>query len=161
MPSSQIKRAAFLDVYSRQADTVYRVCYSFMKNRTDTEDMVQETFLKLLSTGKEFENQRHERAWLIVTASNLCKDNLKKLWRKNENLDDHPELTERTRQEDGVLDAILRLPEEYKDAVYLYYYEGFTTVEIARYLNCPEATVRSRLMRARKKLQIMLGGGGK
>ena len=161
MPSLQTNKSAFLKVYSRQADTVYRVCYSFMKNRADAEDMVQETFLKLLSTGKEFENQRHERAWLIVTASNLCKDNLKKLWRKIENLDDHPELAERTRQEDGVLEAILQLPEDYKDAVYLYYYEGFTTVEIARYLNCPEATVRSRLMRARKKLQILLGGGEK
>lgn len=159
MTSAKMNKAEFLDVYSRQADTVYRVCYSFMRNKSDTEDLVQETFLKLLTTGKIFENQRHERAWLIVTASNLCKDSLKKWWRKTENLEDFQELAAEERQDDVVLEAILRLPNDYKDAVYMYYYEGYTTAEIARHLHCPEATVRSRLMRAKKKLQILLGGG--
>ncbi len=161
MPTTQTEKQRFLEIYSRQVDTVYRVCYSFMKNKSDAEDLVQETFLKLLSTKKTFENERYERAWLIVTASNLCKDALKKWWRKNENLDDFPYLTAEPTQEDGVLEAVLQLPEEYKDAVYMYYYEGYTTVEMARYLNCPESTVRSRLMRAKKKLQILLGGGSK
>ncbi len=159
MPSPQREKAKFLEVYSRQVDTVYRVCYSFMKNRADTEDMVQETFLRLLSTGKVFENERHERAWLIVTASNLCKDTLKKWWRRHENLEDYADRIPWEPQEDSVLEMLLRLPEEYKDAVYLYYYEGYTTVEIAAMLKAPEATVRSRLMRAKKKLQVMLGGG--
>ena len=79
VPSVRSEKQQFVEVYSRQVDTVYRVCYSFMKNKADTEDLVQETFLKLLSTKKEFENERHERAWLIVTASNLCKDTLKNL----------------------------------------------------------------------------------
>ena len=161
MPAMNNKKAVFLEVYSRQADTVYRVCYSFMRNKADTEDLVQETFLKLLSTGKTFENERHERAWLIVTASNLCKDSLKKWWRKNENIEDFHHLAAEERQEDGILEAILQLSDDYKDAVYMYYYEGFTTAEIAEHLNCPEATVRSRLLRAKKKLQILLGGGGK
>ena len=55
----------------------------------------------------------------------------------------------------------MQLSDDYKDAVYMYYYEGFTTAEIAGHLGCPEATVRSRLLRAKKKLQILLGGGGK
>ena len=158
MPSSRTQKAYFMEVYSRQVDTVYRVCYSFMKNRSDTEDLVQETFLKLLSTNQKFENERHEKAWLIVTASNLCKDSLKKWWRKNENIEDFLGLAEEPKQEDDILEVILQLPEDYKDAVYMYYYEGYTTVEIARHLGCPEATVRSRLMRAKKKLQVMLGG---
>ena len=54
--------------------------------------MVQETFLRLIASGKAFENQRHEKAWLIVTASNLCKDQLKRLYRTDEDLDDHAEL---------------------------------------------------------------------
>ena len=161
MSSTQTKKAAFLEVYSRQVDTVYRVCYSFMKNRQDTEDMVQDTFLKLLSTGKKFENDRHEKAWLIVTASNLCRDNLKKQWRKNENLEDYQNIPAQIKQEDGILEVILQLPADYKEAVYLYYYEGYSTVEIARYLGCPESTIRSRLMRAKRRLQILLGGGEK
>ena len=161
MPSVKTRKAEFIEVYSRQVDTVYRVCYSFMKNKADTEDLVQETFLKLLSTKKEFENERHERAWLIVTASNLCKDSLKKIWRKHENIEDFLDLAEEPKQEDGILDCILRLPPDFKDAGYMYYYEGYTTVEIAQHLRCPEATVRSRLMRARNKLQSMMGGGAK
>ena len=161
MPAVKNKKAVFLEVYSRQADTVYRVCYSFMRNKADTEDLVQETFLKLLSTKKEFENERHERAWLIVTASNLCKDSLKKLWRKHENIEDFLDLAEEPKQADSILDMILRLPPDAKDAVYMYYYEGYTTAEIATHLHCPEATVRSRLMRARNKLQSMMGGGAK
>lgn len=158
MPSRHNARAEFVATYNRQVDTVYRVCYSFMKNKADTEDMVQETFLRLLSTGKEFESERHEKAWLIVTASNLCKDALKKWWRKSENIDDYLDIAEEPKQEDGVLEIILQLPNDYKDAVYMYYYEGYSTVEIAQHLKCPEATVRSRLSRARSKLQSMMGG---
>jgi len=161
MPSPKTASSQFLQVYNRQVDTVYRVCYSFMKNPADTEDMVQETFLRLLSTKKTFENERHEKAWLIVTASNLCKDTLKKWWRKNENIDDFLNIPAQQPQEDGVLEIILQLPEDYKEAVYMYYYEGYTTVEIARHLGCPESTVRSRLLRAKRKLETMMGGGAK
>lgn len=161
MPSPYISRKEFVEVYYRHVDTVYRVCYSFMKNKADTEDMVQETFLRLLSAKKTFENERHEKAWLIVTASNVCKDTLKKWWRKNENIEDFLDIAEQPKQEDSLLDVILQLPPDYKDAVYMYYYEGYTTVEIADYLHCPESTVRSRLLRAKKKLQVMLGGAAR
>jgi len=161
MPSLRTADREFLQIYSRQVDTVYRVCYSFMKNKADTEDMVQETFLRLLTTGKWFENERHERAWLIVTASNLCKDSLKKWWRKNQSIDELPEIAQEPRQEDRVLECIMSLPNDYKDAVYMYYYEGYSTAEIAGHLKCPEATVRSRLSRARRQLQTMMGGAGK
>ena len=160
MGGTKQTQAWFLNIYSRQADTVYRVCYSFMKNRSDTEDMVQETFLRLLASRPRFQNERHEKAWLIVTASNLCKDNLKKLWRSHENIDDYPDLAA-PKQEDHILDIILQLPDDYKDAVYMYYYEGYTTAEIAAHVGAPEATVRSRLSRARQKLQSMMGGGAK
>ena len=161
MPRKQSTRTDFMAIYHRQVDTVYRICYSFMKSKADAEDMVQETFLRLLSTEKQFENERHERAWLIVTASNLCKDSLRKWWRKNEDIDDYRELVGEERQEDAVLSYILALPVEYKDAVYLYYYEGYSTAEIAQVCRCPESTVRSRLSRARKQLKTMMGGGQK
>lgn len=159
MPSLLRTNREFTEIYNRHVDTVYRVCYSFMKNPAEAEDMVQDTFLRLLSTGKRFENERHEKAWLIVTASNLCKDSLKKWWRRNENIDDYASLPQSGGDRDNtVLEAILALQTDYKTAVYLYYYEGYTTAEIAAHLNCPEATVRSRLSRARKQLRSMLGG---
>ena len=147
------------EIYHRQVDTVYRICYSFMKNKPEAEDMVQETFLRLIASGKTFENQRHEKAWLIVTASNLCKDQLKRLYRNDEDLDDHTELAgDPGPKENPVLEAILHLPSDYKTVVYLYYYEGYSTGESAKFLRCPQPTVRTRLTRARKQLKSMLGG---
>ena len=149
------------EIYRRHADTVYRVCFSFMKNPADTEDMVQETFLRLLSSGKAFSSREHEKAWLIVTAANACKDALKRWWRRSEDLsscrcvaEDAPFAI------DGVLGAILALPPDYKEAVYLYYYEGYTTPEVAKILHRPQSTVRSRLARARKLLEKTCKGGG-
>lgn len=152
MPPSLCTDEELTDIYRRQVDTVYRVCYSYMKNPTDTEDLVQETFLKLLASGKRFNDQGHERAWLIVTASNACKDALKHWWRKRESIDAY-QAVDAPFEIDGLLSAILALPEKYKDAVYLHYCEGYSTPEIARLLHCPQSTVRNRLSRARKMLE--------
>ena len=157
MPSLMRANQNFQSIYDRQVDTVYRVCYSFMKHHADAEDLTQETFLKLLSSGKQFENERHEKAWLIVTASNLCKDALRKWWRRWEEIGQFEGIADEER-DCTVYEAILRLKKDYKTVVYMFYYEGYTTAEIAQYLNCPESTVRSRLKRARSQLKTMLGG---
>ena len=159
MPALQRTGKEITEIYNRQVDTVYRICFSFMKNTQDTEDMVQETFLRLIKSGVGFVSEEHEKAWLIVTASNLCRDSLKKWWRRTEDIDDPSlNLKQPTFEIDAVLDAILKLPADQKTAVYMYYYEGYSTADIAAYLRCPEATVRSRLSRARKTLKRKLGG---
>lgn len=159
MPSLLRTDKEIAEIYNRHVDTVYCVCYSFMKNRPETEDMVQETFLRLITSGKVFESQRHEKAWLIVTASNVCKDSLKKRWRKDESIDACPSLPPQAAQGHGdVLEAVLGLPPNYKTAVYMFYYEGYSTSEIAAALRCPQATVRTRLARAKKLLKNALGG---
>ena len=143
------------DIYRRYVDILYRVAYSFMKNSADAEDMVQETFIRLLRSGTSFASEQHEKAWLIVTVSNLCKSALRSPWQRREALD---AITEPSTVEDAPLDAVLALPEDYKLPVYLFYYEGYPTAEIARMLGVAPATVRSRLNRARKKLKLTLGG---
>lgn len=159
MPALQRTGKEITEIYNRQVDTVYRICFSFMKNTTDTEDMVQETFLKLLSSGVSFVSEEHEKAWLIVTASNLCKDTLKKWWRRTEDVDNPAlGLKQPPFEIDEVLTAILKLPADQKTVVYMYYYEGYSTADIAGFLRCPRATVRSRLSRARKALKHKLGG---
>lgn len=159
MPSLLRTDKEIIAIYDRHVDTVYRICYSYMKNVPETEDMVQETFLRLIASGKAFENERHEKAWLIVTASNLCKDSLKKWWRRNESIEDNPSLAAADSPENReVLEALLQLPKDYKTVVYMFYYEGYSTEEIASCLNVPNGTVRSRLARARSKLKTILGG---
>lgn len=159
MPTLQRTGKEITEIYNRQVDTVYRICFSFMKNIPDTEDMVQETFLRLMNSGVSFVSEDHEKAWLIVTASNLCRDTLKKWWRKTVDIEDLSlGLQQPPFEIDHILDAILKLPAEQKTAVYMYYYEGYSASDIAAYLRCPEATVRSRLSRARKTLKRKLGG---
>ena len=159
MPALQRTGKEITEIYNRQVDTVYRICFSFMKNTADTEDMVQETFLRLLGSGVGFVSEEHEKAWLIVTASNLCKDTLKKWWRRTEDIDDPAlGLQQPPFEIDELLDAIMKLPADQKTAVYMHYYEGYSTAEIAAHLRCPHATVRSRLARARKTLKHKLGG---
>lgn len=154
MASSLRTDEELVEIYNRHVDTVYRVCFSFMKNAADTEDMVQETFLKLISCKKRFTSEEHEKAWLIVTASNTCKDELRRFKRKLQYIGAclKPENSGRTGEED-MSELILSLPPRYKEVVYLYYYEGYQTSEIAKMLHCPASTVRNQLSRARKLLK--------
>ena len=136
-----------------------RIAMTRLSSPADAEDVVQEVFLKLLTTRPHFRDLEHEKAWLIVTVSNLCKSALRSPWRRREDLD---ALSEQPTTEDAApdetLQAVLALPDDYKLPVYLYYYEGYPTADIARMLKVAPATVRSRLNRARKKLKLTLGG---
>ena len=80
------------EIYMRHCKTVYRVCFAFMKDPADTEDAVQDTFFRLIKSGPAFENEEHEKAWLIRTASNICKNMLRHWWRRRENIDDFHDL---------------------------------------------------------------------
>lgn len=154
MASSLRTDEEFVEIYNRHVDTVYRVCFSFMKNAADTEDMVQETFLKLISCKKKFTSKEHEKAWLIVTASNTCKDELRRFRRRLQYISAclKPEDGGRMGDE-GMSELLCSLPPKYKEVVYLHYYEGYQASEIAVMLHCPASTVRNRLSRARKLLQ--------
>lgn len=148
---------SFETIYRRNAEMVYRLCFSYLKTRSDAEDAAQTTFLKLLGTGKTFASTEHEKAWLIVTATNVCRNALRHWWRRRDSLDAcepaaAPEVPE-TRE---LFDAILALPPRCKTVVYLYYYEGYRTEEIARMLGRPVSTVRNQLSEARKKLKTRL-----
>lgn len=146
------------EIYERHRLTVYRVCFAYMKNPMDTEDAVQETFFRLISKSPRLESVEHEKAWLIRTATNICKDELKHWWRKHENIDDHLELqTEDTIKIDDVFQAVMELPDKYKTVIYLYYYEGYDSAEIAGILRKPKSTIRNHLHEARNLLKERLG----
>lgn len=146
------------EIYLRHSKTVYRVCFAYMKNQNDTEDAVEETFYRMITKAPEFSSEEHEKAWLIRTATNICLDILKSWQRKNENIDDyiHIEVYDNTGT-DEVLRAVTDLPEKYKTVVYLYYYEGYTSAEIAEILQKPKSTVRNYLHEARKILRERIG----
>ena len=154
MDSSLFVDEEIAKIYNRQYNTVYHICFSFMKNAVDAEDMVQETFLKLISSKKQFESEEHEKAWLIVTASNTCKDELRRWKRRLENIKSlFQQENVVQKEDDSILEWVMTLPVKYKQVIYLYYYEGYRTSEIAGMLHCSESTVRNQLLRGRKILK--------
>ncbi|MGL5173167.1 MAG: RNA polymerase sigma factor, partial [Olsenella sp.] len=114
--------------------------------------------LRLLRSGASFESDEHEKAWLIRVSANLCKDVLKASVRKNVPLDAIPEPEAKPQEYDATLDVVLSLDEKYKDVVYLYYYEGWSTDQISGALGKPSSTIRSYLSEARALLRERLGG---
>ena len=143
-------------IYERHADMVWRVCYSFMRNHADAQDMLQETFVRLIRSDVRFTDTAHEKAWLIVTASNLCKNALRHPERIPEDIDSIRGLPPPPPADSSLMEAILSLPPLYKDVIYLYYYEGYSTEEIGAMTGTPPATIRSRLARARALLKQKL-----
>ncbi|HEY8421406.1 MAG TPA: RNA polymerase sigma factor [Thermoclostridium sp.] len=160
MKSSLLRTSEeLLQIYNRHVDTVYRICYMFMKNESDAEDMVQNTFIRLMKDRTVFQSEEHEKAWLIRTATNLCKDHFRHWWSKTVSINHVPEEeVEQPFLSDNILEKVMALPSKYKTAVYLYYYEGYSTVEIAEILKKDPSTIRGYLHNGRKLLKMEMAG---
>jgi len=146
--------------YERHWKYVYKVCYTYMKTEAEAEDCTEDVFVKVFKGDFAFENEEHERKWLIITACNLCKDRLKSYSRKNTVSIDEIEEPEAPQVTDyrEVQEAVRKLPEKYKQVVWMFYYDGYSTEEIAKVLERPPSTIRNQLSDARKLLKKTLGG---
>ena len=144
----------------RYADLVRRVCMIHLKNHADTEDIFQTVFLKYVTGTTEFESEEHGKAWFIRVTINACKDLLRSFFRsRTVSLDDLLEQPDQVPEDHReVLEAVLALPDKYRDVVYLHYYEGYTAPEIGTILHKNPTTVYTLLTRARDELRQMLGG---
>lgn len=142
------------------ADTVKRLCAVHLKNQADTEDIFQTVFLKYALCTAVFQNEEYEKAWFIRVTINACKDLLKSFFRKNTvPLDGIPIGEEKDIVEKSdVLNAVLSLPQKYREVVYLHYYEGYTAKQIGEILKKRENTVYTLLNRAKGLLKDRLGG---
>lgn len=154
----QVRQA--MDEYG---DMVWRVCMVHLKNTADSEDILQNVFLKYALHNAPFESPEHEKAWILRVAINACRDLLRNVFRSRtvpleevfqEQAQEVPE------EHRDLLRAVLTLPPQYKDAVYLYYYEGYKAAEIGKILRKNVNTVYSLLERARGLLKKRLAEGG-
>ena len=144
-----------VDTYS---DLILRLSYTYLKSTQDGEDICQTVLLKLLTGDETFDSPVHEKAWVIRATINACKDELRAFRRKAVPLDALAEAPAPEPPRSEVLDAVMALPEKYRTAIYLFYYEGYTAKEIAALTGRSEATVSAHLSRGRKKLRTILGG---
>ncbi len=141
------------------SDNLFRIAMHYMKNPADAQDIVQQTFLKLVEKSINFENADHEKAWLIRVCINLCKDSLKSSWRKKVTpLDSIPLPSDTYEISDStpILNHIRQLSPNHRAAIYMFYYEDLPVSEIARIMGAKQNTVLSWLRRGRKTLEKMI-----
>ena len=138
-------------------DVVYRVSLSYCKNKSDAEDVVQNTFVKLLKTDTEFVDDEHIRKWLVKVAVNECKNISKSFWYRNITSFDELEKESKYTQSDEkeLFEDVMKLPKKYSVVLHLYYYEGYSVKEIAQILEVSESYVQTQLLMqeiSRKKI---------
>ncbi|MDO4269580.1 MAG: sigma-70 family RNA polymerase sigma factor [Eubacteriales bacterium] len=155
----QIDRAEAERLVETYSDLILRLSYTYLKSTHDAEDICQTVFLKLLTSGQTFESPAHEKAWIIRASANACKDALRSVFRrKTVGLEAAAQASAPETPDSAVLEAVAALPEKYREAIYLYYYEGYSVREIASMLGRSEAAVTAHLSRGRQKLRTTLGG---
>ena len=152
-----------LDTYSTM---LIRLCYSYVKNMHDAEDMAQDTFCELIKRKPKFESTEHEKAWLMRTAVNKCKNYLRSGWvSKTVPLEDNLSAPELVREDSGLDDtarevfkAVMELPEKYRTVIHMFYYNELSINEIAHIKHISASTVGTHLARGRALLKNKLGG---
>lgn len=152
-----MNRQELEQAFEKYADTVYRVCMTYLGSPADCEDAVQEVFLRLLDKQPEFRSESEERGWLIVTACNWCKTQLRRRKRHPQvNSDTVPEQPSWDSSDAELLELIQSLPENCRQVVYMHCCEGYSLAEIAKLSGMNASTVRSRWFYARKRLKAVL-----
>jgi RNA polymerase sigma-70 factor (ECF subfamily) len=142
------------DMYDRNIDMLYRITYTYFKgDKSKVEDAIQDLFLKVIDKNIRFDSLEHEKAWFIVAVRNISKNMLKRKWNEEIELDID---VSKEDNKDNTIDLVMQLPNEYKLPIYLFYYENYSCIEIAKMMDIPENTVYSYLSRGRKKLKIMI-----
>lgn len=139
-------------------DTVLRVAVNSCKSYADAEDVTQEVFFKLLNRSEAFEDDDHARKWLIRVTVNTAHDLWRSSWYQRtvplEKLPEEPTFS--TEDKSELFLAVQDLPVKFRQVIHLFYYEDYSTAEIAEILGIKEGAVRTRLLRARRRLKDAL-----
>jgi len=143
-----------IDLYS---SSLLKLAAAYLKNPSSAEDVVQEVFINFNKIRPVFENKEHEKAWFIRVTINKCKNEKRKKFYQWFSLDETLIATE-SKSNTDLLIAVWSLEVKYRLPIHLFYYEGYSMKEIAHILNEKEATIGTRLKRAREKLKANLGG---
>lgn len=144
--------------YNEYGNMLYKIAFLYLGNASDTEDVLQDVFTKYLCGEYKFKNTEHEKAWFIRVTQNKCLDYLKKSGRKNECIEDVSATAtyKNNDMEQDVISKVIALPEKYKSAIILFYYNDYTVEEISKTLKISKSAVKKRLQRGRDILKLEL-----
>lgn len=143
-------------IVRQYADMVYRLAYSYVRCRSDAEDIFQETFFRCARKHPVFENEEHCKAWLIRVTVNCAKNYLNSAWKRHTQPLEGTDFADAPQEERRLDEALRELSPKYRAVIHLYYYEGYSTEEIAGMLGRTPSAIRSRLKRAREQLKKLL-----
>ncbi len=144
------KLQTIMDIYGSM---LFRICFVMLGNETDAEDAVQETMIKYLQKAPVFANSEHEKAWLITTAKNQCRDMLRFRLRHPQIDITYLEGVSSDPSDSGILEALMSLPEKFRLVLTLYYVEEYRIEEIARIIQKTPSAVKMRLQKGRRLLE--------
>lgn len=160
MESSQHNNACFSEKYKLYGDMLYRLSMVYLNNHMDSEDVMQDAFMKLLTKAPEFANIEHEKRWLLRITINGCKNKLKDKWRKSRQVLIEDVYSLETREDYDLAEIIVNLPNKIKAPIHLHYFEGYKVYEISQILNISNSAVKMRLKRGRDLLKLELEEDG-
>lgn len=153
------------DVVRHYSPMVWRLALTKTKSHDDAEDIFQEVFLRLWRNTKPFLTEEHRKAWLIRVTVNCCNSHFVAPWKRNVcslgdiELCDVPDESASEDERIDVYAEVMRLPENMREVILLFYFEGMSVREIAEAVGTTEVNVKKRLSRARAKLKLELEGG--
>ena len=158
--SAKQDETAIEAIIQNQSDTVYKLAYSYTKNKYDADDIYQEVFLRFFKRKPEFQNEEHTKAWFIRTTINCCKSLYFSNWFKRTVVMEEiqNDTADILKEEDSLFQAVMELPGKYREVIHLFYYEEYSVKEIARILKRSESSVTTQLNRGRSMLKKMIGG---
>ncbi|MBQ9228120.1 MAG: sigma-70 family RNA polymerase sigma factor [Eubacterium sp.] len=151
---------SFDKIYEQYGKMLYRTAFLYLGNADDTEDILQEVFIKYLTARPEFNGSDHERAWLLLVTRNACRNFVKKSRKGNVSLEEYdaPAYSADRDERLDILRKVTALPPKYKEVIILFYYNGLTIEEIGALLGLSRSAVKMRLKRGKEKLKISLEG---
>ncbi len=148
-----LKDGCAREAVEKYGDILYRICLLMLRNTADAEDAVQETFIKFVTKSPDFVDSEYEKAWLITVAANKCRDMLRY---RTRHLTESEELLDGyavSKEDSGILEALMELPEKYRIILALFYIEEYKVDEISEIVGIGASAVKMRLSRGRKLLE--------
>lgn len=151
------KKREIEEVLNKYGDLIFRTCLILLGNTEDAQDAVQDTMIKYIRKAPKFQDENHEKAWLLKVSSNRCKDIIR--YRMNHSKFD-VEILEQFSDESedtGILEALMQIPEKYRLVLTLYYVDEYKIEEIAEIINRTASAVKMRLKKGRELLRKKYG----
>lgn len=151
--NNDLKFALPEKAFEKYADMVYRLSFVRTKNTNDSDDILQEVFLRYMKVWQKMESEEHVKAMLLRIAVNCSNSFITSGWfKKTVSLDENITYFD-SYSETNVLECVLKLPLKYRTVIHLYYYCGYSTAEISKIMNLNPSTVKTHLSRARALLK--------